>query len=326
MATMGTLSPRREATEARRTAASQIKPGGVDPLGLRAINFDLMDRVFPGVNNVARHIRPFVVVTWAWRRAAQLAARSGMHQVAAEILQDFVDRIEVIFVWSQFASNPSTDLPGRDVLAPILANGIYEFGGAEWTTRRNVRELSTALSAPINYGPATRSLGWLTPDLLHSGALKLGSGVARAIDALEERLRPHLGHEAFSQLGPVIVTELDVKAWSGAWALDDLAPDEREVMADLLAGPAANAARRNGLELLIQTCSASATLEEANVRRAMCALPGSLPASEGVSSATAAWRTLQVRQLFRLALEGLFSWCVAKLDAPMHTERLVAMF
>ena len=33
--------------------------GGVDPLGLRQINFDLMDQVLPGLNNVARHIRPF---------------------------------------------------------------------------------------------------------------------------------------------------------------------------------------------------------------------------------------------------------------------------
>jgi hypothetical protein len=320
------IAAAREATEPRRTAPSQIKPGGVDPLGLRAINFDLMDRVFPGVNNVARHIRPFVVVTWAWRRAAQLAERSNMHEVPAEILQDFVDRIEVIFVWSQFASNPGADLPGRDVLAPILADGIYEFGGAEWTTRRHVRERSTALSAPINYGPATRSLGWLTPDVLNSGALQLGPGVARAIDALEERLRPHLGHEAFSDLGPVIVTQLDVKTWSDAWELEDVTLAEREVMADLLAGPSATAARRNGLNLLVEACSSSAKIEEAAVRRAMCGPPSSLPASEGVLSATVAWRTLQVRQLFRLALEGLFSWCVAQLDAPMHTQRLVAMF
>ena len=40
--------------------------GGVDPLGLRQINFDLMDVVLPGLNNVASHIRPFTVVAWAW--------------------------------------------------------------------------------------------------------------------------------------------------------------------------------------------------------------------------------------------------------------------
>jgi hypothetical protein len=60
-------------TEPGFTPAAVPKLGGVDPLGLRQINFDLMDLVFPGLNNVARHIRPFVVVTWAWRRANQLA-------------------------------------------------------------------------------------------------------------------------------------------------------------------------------------------------------------------------------------------------------------
>ncbi|MBV8729478.1 MAG: hypothetical protein JO336_06685 [Acidobacteriia bacterium] len=44
---------------------SGIGFGGVDPLGLRQLNFDLMDQVLPGLNNVARHIRPFVVIGWA---------------------------------------------------------------------------------------------------------------------------------------------------------------------------------------------------------------------------------------------------------------------
>ena len=55
-------------TEPKFAAAVPARFGGVDPVGLRQINFDLLDQVFPGLNNVARHIRPFVVVTWAWRR------------------------------------------------------------------------------------------------------------------------------------------------------------------------------------------------------------------------------------------------------------------
>src|SRR5262249_25092302 len=59
----------REAKEPSISPVPSIRLGGVDPLGLRQINFDLMDQVLPGLNNVARHIRPFMVVTWAWRRA-----------------------------------------------------------------------------------------------------------------------------------------------------------------------------------------------------------------------------------------------------------------
>src|SRR5260370_30750902 len=66
--------------------ASIPKFGGVDPLGLRQINFDLMDEVLPGLNNVARHIRPFVVVAWAWRRANQLAESSGKTTVTELII------------------------------------------------------------------------------------------------------------------------------------------------------------------------------------------------------------------------------------------------
>jgi hypothetical protein len=74
--------------------ASVSRFGGVDPLGLRQINFDLMDEVLPGLNNVARHIRPFVVVAWAWRRANQLAQSQGSKTISLDRLQDFVDRIE----------------------------------------------------------------------------------------------------------------------------------------------------------------------------------------------------------------------------------------
>src|ERR1039458_8791770 len=88
--------------------------GGVDPLGLRQINFDLMDELLLGLNNVAHHIRPFVVVTWAWRRAQQTAQSLGTDVIKQDDLQDFVDRIEVIYVWSQLLRDPNVDLPGRD--------------------------------------------------------------------------------------------------------------------------------------------------------------------------------------------------------------------
>lgn len=54
-----------------------ISPGGVDPLGLRQINFQLMDLVLPGLNNVARHITPYTLIAWAWRRAALSALEQG---------------------------------------------------------------------------------------------------------------------------------------------------------------------------------------------------------------------------------------------------------
>jgi hypothetical protein len=88
-----------------------------------------MDQVFPGLNNVARHVRPYVVVTWAWRRARQLAEALGVDRVKVDDLRDFVDRIEVIYAWSQFLRNPDADLPGRRVFGPLLQSNQYIFGG-----------------------------------------------------------------------------------------------------------------------------------------------------------------------------------------------------
>jgi hypothetical protein len=100
------------------------QPGGVDPLGLRQINFDLMDQVFPGINNVARHIRPFTVVAWAWRRAATIADQQGQTRITVSTLRDFVNRIEVVFAWSQFLRDPQCVLPGRDVLGSYGGNWV----------------------------------------------------------------------------------------------------------------------------------------------------------------------------------------------------------
>jgi hypothetical protein len=135
----------------------------VDPLGLRQINFDLMDQVLPGLNNVARHIRPFVVVTWAWRRARQLAEARSVDEVSGDYLRDFVDRIEVIYAWSQFLRNSDADLPGRQVLAPLVRSYRWIFGGNAWRERREGRRYSTAFTAPITYGPALKTLGWVAP-------------------------------------------------------------------------------------------------------------------------------------------------------------------
>jgi len=83
-------------------------------------------------------------------------------------LRDFVDRIEVIYAWSQFQRKADTDLPGRDYLADLIKANQYTFGGNAWKRRREAREYSTALSAPVNYGPGLKS--WM--DAVRCGELR----------------------------------------------------------------------------------------------------------------------------------------------------------
>lgn len=314
------------ATEPAHTSRYTPRPGGVDPLGLRQINFDLMDQVLPGINNVARHIRPFAAVTWAWRRAAECARESGKTRIAVSDLQDFVDRIEVLFVWSQFLRDPNADLPGRDVLAPILTSGSYVFGGKEWRLRKEKRQYSTALSAPINYGPALKSLRWITPHPDGTGAMIPNLSVETAVAAFESELAPYLGQPAFGKFGEVTVTEKQILEWSKPWALDRPTRAERQAMLNSFI--AEQSPLREGAELIREVVAHLQSSDDVlAVRRAMCGTPTSFRPSANLESTVLAWRLLQNRQLFRLALEAMFHWSLQQLDGGSKTTKnLVSRF
>ncbi|MFL1463444.1 hypothetical protein ACI6QG_14660 [Roseococcus sp. DSY-14] len=310
-----------------------VKLGGVDPLGLRQINFDLMDRVLPGINNVGRHVRPFVVTAWAWRRAAVRARDAGLSTLAVDRLKDFVDRVEVLYAWSHFLHEGGADLPGRDVLAPLLGVASYRFGGAAWRKRREEREQSTAFTAAITYGPAMKTLGWLVPDPERSGAMASNPDCVYqdALDAFEERIKDRLRHPAFSALGEVEVTSAEARGWRAAWAMDQPTEAERRAMAHALAGAGAPKARRAGVALMVSAmgrlpADRSDAGDAAALRRAMCE-PGAAGGSGAMEETRLAWRTVQVRQAFRLALEALLHWTVGELLAgPRSTADLVGAF
>lgn len=138
----------------------RINPGGVDPLGLRQINFRLMDQVIPGFNNVAGRIRPYSLLAWAWHRAAVCAKAQGYKEIEPAKMKDFVERMEFLFVWSQFLINPAAELPGRDTFLPYLNRSTFRFGDAAWQAICDRRRHSTSLKSALNYGPAVKYLGW----------------------------------------------------------------------------------------------------------------------------------------------------------------------
>ena len=303
------------------------KLGGLDPLGLRQINFDLMDQVFPGLNNVARHIRPFVLVTWAWRRASQLAQKQGARTIAIDHLRDFVDRIEVIYVWSQLLTDPSADLPGSEVLANLVQAKEWRFGGAAWRNRRQTRRYSTALMAPINYGPALKVLGWLQSHPEHRDVLIPMPAATPALDAFEARITDRLNHAAFSKFGSVTVTAAEVRRWSKAWALDSPTKAEREVMNEMLFGASAPVCRQRGGDLMLAAAEYCSTIEAEALRAAMSGPPSRFKPAVNLVDTRQAWRTIQVRQLFRLSLEALLYWILTLLaDTPKSTDALVNSF
>ena len=301
------------ATAAAATAPSvvnklSVKPGGVDPLGLRQINFQLMDLVFPGFNNVARHIRPFTVVAWAWRRAAEIAGSTGDAAVSVDQMLDFTSRIEVIFAWSQFLADREADLPGRDVLAGLLSKESFRFGGPEWKKLRNGRVNSTALTAAITYGPALKSLKWVAANPENRAVLLPIDRESEYLDALHACLEPALEHPAFSSFGEVEVSADDVAAWADLWTLDNPTEAEKRASQTRVFGDMAAKERAAAFELM-KAAYDTGDHENIPAMRARMAAPDTW---EGLSAAAQAggraWREVQARQLFRLSLEGLFYW------------------
>ena len=315
------------AQEPRFTRPGRTNVGGVDPLGLRQINFNLMDQVLPGLNNVARHIRPFVVVTWAWRRASQRAQVRGRKTIRQDDLQDFVDRIEVLYALSQFLRDDSTDLPGSQYLAPWLKHPQLEFGGARWQQRRRDRRYSTALSAPVNYGPGLKMLGWVVPHPEYPGVMMPTRAAGPALDALETQIASALDHEALNEFGSVTVATDDARQWGDLWALDQVTDVEAETMAELLIGPTAPVDRRLGVELMLAAARHLGTMADGDVRAAMTGPPSGFEPPAQLLNARCKWRLLQVRQLFRLSLEAFFFWTMRELVGPKRSiDSLVNQF
>jgi hypothetical protein len=305
-----------------------VKFGGVDPLGLRQLNFNLMDEVLPGLNNVARHIRPFVIVAWAWRRAIQLAQSRGLKKIPPDYLQNFVDRIEVIYAWSELLKNTKVDLPGRQALWRVFKEKPqYKFDGAGWNKLRDERRYSTALSAPINYGPGLKMLGWVERHPKYPGVLIPTPMAGPALDAFEARMAKHLDHPAFSEFGAVTVTAGDALIWQKSWALDTVTQAEAKTMAGMLFGAEAPKCRQLAGEMILRAVAYSSTADTDRLRRTMAGTPSRFTPSEMLQETWKDFRILQVRQLFRLSLEALFYWMLGNLhDKPKGTDALVDAF
>ncbi|WP_294644202.1 hypothetical protein [uncultured Aureimonas sp.] len=313
----------RRASDCSIVSPAEAKTGGVDPLGLRQINFDLMNEVFPGLNNVARHIRPFTLVAWAWRRTIALASeRKERLRLSAH--EDFVARIEVAFAWSllQRQGTGGIDLPGKQRIAELWGDEkVIGFGDEHWADFVKARRNSTALTAAINYGPGLRAFRILVDDAHQPGVRVPGEGTEKLLDAFEKRLTPILDHKLFNGWGPCSLKRATAEEWADVWDMDELIAAEREAMCDRLVGEVASRSRRGGFRLLTRVCEdvEEDERDEETLRPAMFDL-----ASNELHEEVVLWRRVQVRQAFRLALEALFEWIVGQIGGGTLTTEALA--
>ena len=308
---------------ARPVPSLPLVTGGVDPLGMRQLNFDLMNRCIPGLNNAAWRIRPYGVLAWAWWRAVRLAEAGGAHEVSATAARRFVDRIEVIFQAGHLAAGEYGSLPGSDgIQLRVLNEGGYDFSSAAWPALSQARQTQGSLMSAVSYGPSSKEglgLGYLRTT---SGTFVPVEEVMPAVQALEQLLAPVLDHPAFASLDCGWVSADDMKAWHPLWSMGALTSVEAAVGRAALLGSGGSSARRATLDMLRALLREADAPMSAAALRVIAASTTSPLAGEPVGRL---WRALQARQLLRVALEGLLNWVLARTSGrPVDLPTLAA--
>lgn len=172
-------------------------------------------------------------------------------------------------------------------------------------------------------------MGWLLPVDQGSGVFQPDPSLKAVLDRFEHAIRDELEHEAFSRFGAVTVTTEEASRWGRLWAMSDIPEIEAEAMYHRLGGARASSVRREGIALLV---AAHADLSESqpsadSIRMRMADPPQAWNDPARRPAISDAWRELQVRQLFRLALESFFYWTIGVLmPGPMRSSQIAQLF
>lgn len=91
---------------------------GVDFLGLRQTNLDMMADMIPSINNVTDYIRPFSLVCWVFWKFYDLCSAAGLEDPSREDIDRFRERIEVLFSWGASMHQNGGRIPGTGAVPP----------------------------------------------------------------------------------------------------------------------------------------------------------------------------------------------------------------
>lgn len=300
---------------------------GVDFLGLRQANLDMMAALIPGTNNVTSYIRPFSLLSWIFWKFHGLCEKAGKDQPNSEEVQEFRERVEILFTWgARLEDTPG--IPGKQA-EPPAGGGSVLLTFKAWGRVQS----STSLIAALWYGPASKTatgLGFLEP--FKGGFFRAtGKGVALA-EALDGVLRANAGlySRLLDTLAPVTATEDDARALWTLWGANSPTDAERDAFRDAVfdegrIGDYSNLLGQRSstialARLHLSHCAGAHAAED--IRRGMffSGRPDGnayeVPAE--LRPALRKWIVLQVRQLQRLALESLLSWCERRIIGGLH--------
>jgi hypothetical protein len=191
---------------------------GVDFLGLRQANLDMMADLIPSINNVTSYIRPFSLLCWIFWKFHDLCAAKGIEQPSSTQLRAFRERIEVLFTWgARIEDYPN--IPGKLAAPPSVRDGHVSLTFEAWGRI----QASTSLIAALWYGPAAKAvigLGFLLPIPRKAGFFRTvdrGIDLAKALDQVLQADADRY-QNLLATLDTVTAIEDDARALWALWS------------------------------------------------------------------------------------------------------------
>jgi len=292
--------------------------GGVDFLGLRQVNLDMMSNCLPGINNVTWYIRPFSMVSWIYWKFYQLTEQTGSGKATERDLRVWKEKVETLFTWSHDIKG-ITGIPGLSFEPP--GPGAVPLDFASW--KRNAA--NTSLMAAVQYGPAAKTidgLGFLFP-AGRSFFQTVGEGIALA-EALDRSVTRRDRSSLLKDLRPIRATAKQADGMYDAWSILEPSKPERDAFRRAFFNEAAIGdskalgRRSTTIQLILDVLARSrGKLDVAAIRTELFlghfTVKRSRLETPNLTTAWLRWFILQLRQAQRLAMEGLLSWFEVRL-------------
>jgi len=292
--------------------------GGVDFLGMRQVNLDMMQGCLPGINNVTWYLRPFSMVSWMYWKFHLLAAAAGIQQPSKKQLAAWTEKAETLFTWGH-KLNSVSNIPGSSFDPPGSGSAPLDF--ESW----HRAAVNTSLMAAIQYGPSSKTLdglGFLEP--LYGPFFKTVNEGVELAEALDERIQKVDLSGLLADLKPHEGSANQARQMYQAWSV--ATPSKRERAAfrrafydsDAVGRADAIGLRSTTVAMILRLfarASKPVTVDEMRdfLFHGRLSAAGPRFKDERIISAWTRWIVLQVRQIQRLAMEGLLSWFESRL-------------